>query len=74
MTWFIEILSCKRRTDSEKILSDEAFNIAKNPKYYGYQLGLVSILSEYFDKKTSGRAIRKSNKELAEELHKQIIR
>ena len=31
----------KRRTASEKILRDEAFNIAKNPKYDEYQRGLV---------------------------------
>ena len=27
-----------RRTASDKMLSDKAFNIAKNPKYDGYQL------------------------------------
>ena len=26
----------KRRTPSDKILRDEAFNIARNPKYDGY--------------------------------------
>ena len=31
----------KRRTTSDKILRDKAFNIAKNPKYDGYQRGLV---------------------------------
>ena len=31
----------KRRTASDKILRDKAFNIAKNPKYDGYQRGLV---------------------------------
>ena len=30
-----------RRTASDKILLDEAFNIAKNPRYDGYQCGLV---------------------------------
>ena len=28
-----------RRTASDKILSDKAFNIVKNPKYDGYQQG-----------------------------------
>ena len=32
-----------RRTASDKILRDKAFNIAKNPKYDGYQRGLASI-------------------------------
>ena len=31
----------KRRTASDKILRDKAFNIAKNPKYDGYQKGLA---------------------------------
>ena len=29
-----------RRTASHKVLPDKAFNIAKNPKYDGYQRGL----------------------------------
>ena len=34
----------KRRTASDKILRDKAFNIAKNPKYDGYQRGLASMV------------------------------
>ena len=30
-----------RRTASDKVLRDKAFNIAKNPKYDGHQRGLV---------------------------------
>ena len=30
-----------RRTASDKVLPDKAFNIAKNPKYDGYQRGLL---------------------------------
>ena len=37
-----------RRTASDKVLRDKAFNIAKNPKYDGYQRGLNSI---FFGKK-----------------------
>ena len=33
-----------RRTDSDKILRDKAFNIAKNPKYDRYQIGLASMV------------------------------
>ena len=33
----------KRRTASDKTLRDKAFNIAKNPKYDGYQRGLASM-------------------------------
>ena len=40
-----------RRTASYKILRDKAFNIAKNPKYDGYQRGLASMVYKFFDKK-----------------------
>ena len=33
-----------RRTASDKILRDKAFNIAKNPKYDVYQRGLASLI------------------------------
>ena len=33
-----------RRTASDKVLCEKTFNIAKNPKYYGYQRGLASSL------------------------------
>ena len=39
----------KRRTASDKILRDKAFNIAKNPKYDGYQRGLVSMVYKFFE-------------------------
>ena len=34
----------KRRRASDKILEDKAFNIAKNPKYDGYQRGLALMV------------------------------
>ena len=33
-----------RRTASDKIFCDKTFNIAKNPKYNGYQRGLSSMV------------------------------
>ena len=66
-----------KRTASDKTLRDKAFNITKSPKYGGYQRVLASMVSKCFDKKTSGSGIKNeniSNKELAEELHKPIIR
>ena len=64
-----------RRADSDKVLRDKAFNIAKNPKYDGYQRGLASMVYKFFDKKTSGGAIKfMQNQKLAKELHKPIIR
>ena len=39
-----------RRKASDKVLRDKAFNIAKNPKYDGYQRGLLSMVYKSFDK------------------------
>ena len=40
----------KRRTFSDKVLRDIAFNIAKNPKYDGYQRGLASMVCTFLAK------------------------
>ena len=67
----------KDLTASDKILRDKAFNIAKNPKDDGYQRGLASIVYKFFDKNTSDGAVKNentSNKELAEEINKLIIK
>ena len=66
-----------RRTYSDKVLRDKAFNIAKNPKYDGYQRGLASMIYKFFDKKWKGSGVNipsELNKQLAKELHKPIIR
>ena len=66
-----------RRTAADKVLRDKAFNIAKNPKYDGYQRGLASMLYKCFDKNTSGSGIKNeniSNKQLPEESHKPVVR
>ena len=42
----------RRRTSYDNILRDKAFNIAKNPKYNGYQGGLASLRYRFFDKKS----------------------
>ena len=64
-----------RRTASDKIFRGKAINIAKNPKYDGYQRGLTSMFYKFFDKKTSGSGVKSmSNEQLAKELHKPIIR
>ena len=64
-----------KRTAADKVLRDEAFNIAKDPKYDGYQRGLASMVYEFFDKKTVGRGVKSipQNEQLADELHKPII-
>ena len=33
----------EKRTSSDKVLRDKEFNIAKNPKYDGYQRRLASM-------------------------------
>ena len=66
----------KRRTYSDEALRDKAFNIAKYPKYDGYQRGLASIVYNFFDRKSMGSGVNipsEFNKQLAEELHKAII-
>ena len=41
---FEEFKDLARRTASDKVLRDKAFNIPKNLKYDGYQIGLASVL------------------------------
>ena len=43
-----------RRTASDKVLRDKAFNIAKNPKYDEYQRELASMVYKFCDKTSSG--------------------
>ena len=59
-TWHVhgDFKDLIRRTTSEKILRDKAFNIAKNPKYDGYQCGLASMIYKFLDKNTCGGAIK----------------
>ena len=64
-----------RRTASDKIFDDKAFNIAKSPKYDGYQRGLVWMIYNFDDKKT-GQTVKNENisyKEFAEQLCKPIL-
>ena len=65
-----------KRTVADKILKNKAFDIAKNPKYDGYQRGLASMVYKFFDSKVSGSGAKLTlqNEQLANELHKLIIR
>ena len=73
-----------RRTASDKILCDKAFDIVTNPKYDGYQRGFALMIYKFFDKKSAmcaykftGSGIKNENipnKELVEDLHKPIIK
>ena len=58
-----------RRTAPDKILWDKGLNIAKNPKYDGYQRGLASMVYKFFDKKSAGSDVNThSNNECPLEL------
>ena len=64
-----------KRTQSDKVLGDKAFKIASDPKYYGYQRGLASMVCKCFDKKSKGSGIaNEPNYQLANKLYKRIIR
>ena len=69
-----------KRTQSDKVLKNKAFKIASNPNYDGYQRGLASMVYKFFDKKSTlldkskGSGINEPNYQLANELHKPIIR
>ena len=64
------------RTQSDKVLRDKAFKIASNPKYDWYQRGLASMAYTFFDKKSKGSGITTNefNYQLANELHKPVIK
>ena len=64
-----------KRTVADNILRDKPFNIAKDPKYDGFQRELASMVYKFFDKKFEGSGVNtKQNQQLAEELHKLIIK
>ena len=64
-----------RGTASGKVLHDKAFNIAKNPKYDGYQRGIHTVFYKFFEKTNLGSAIEKlCHQQLPEELDKPVIR
>ena len=64
-----------KRAAADKALRDKAFKIASDQKYDGYQRGLASMVYKFFDKKSNGSGIvNKENTQLADDLHKPIIR
>ena len=74
-----------KRTAADKVLRNKAFEIVKDPKYDGCQRGLASMVYKFLDKTTvvscvttlaNKSAIKPmpQSEELAEELHKPIIR
>ena len=69
-----------KRTAADKVLRDKVFKIASDQKYDGYQRGLALMVYKFFDKKSQGSghslqvATNNENIQLADELHKPIIR
>ena len=73
-----------KRTAADKVLRNKTFKIASDQKYDGYQRGLALMVYKFFDKKSQGSgrplpsasliANNKENIQLADELHKPIIR
>ena len=57
-----------KRTVSDKILKDRAYEVAINRKYDGYQKGLATIVYKFANEKRGSTAI--VNEELLQELHK----
>ena len=45
---YVDFKDLARRTASDKVLRDKAFNITKNSKYDGYQRGLASMIYKIF--------------------------
>ena len=72
-TWYglRQIKNLVKRTQSDKVLKDKAFKIASDPKYDGYQIGLASVV---YNKSIGSGIINEPNYQLANELHKPIIR
>ena len=67
----------EKRTQSGIVLKNKTLKIASNPKYNGYERGLASMVYKFFDKKSKRARIKneiKENQQLANELHKPIIR
>ena len=63
-------------TAADKVLRDKASKNASDQKYDGYQRRLASMVYTFFDKKSQGSRIsnNKENIQLADEIHKPIIR
>ena len=74
------------RTKSDKVLRGQAYDIASDPIYDGYQRGLASMVYKLFDKKSTAKPTAEpsslermgsgiaSSSILANELHKPVVK
>ena len=60
------------RRRSDIFLKNKAFKIAMDPEVDGYQRSLTTMVYKFFNERTRGSSTE--NKQLAEELHKPIIK
>ena len=67
-------LTKKTNKISDKILKGRSYEIAINPKYNANQSGLTSMFHKLFDRKTKLAAKASVNEELAQKLHKPVIK
>ena len=51
-----------RRTTSDEVLHDKSFNIAKNPKYDGYQREIAAMVYKLIHKNSSGGVVTRADK------------
>ena len=75
-----EFKDLEKITQSDIVLKNKALKMASNPKCNGYERGLASMIYNFFDKKSKGSGLKENqgnflqNSQLANELHKPIIR
>ena len=67
------------RKESDIVLKNKALKIATDPRVNGYERGLASMVYKFFNERTKRSGINNEenlfvNSQLAEELHKQIIK
>ena len=63
-----------KRTASDKVLRDKGFDIAKNPKYDGYERSPATMVYKFFDKKSPGSVVAMlQNQQLVENLKKKSL-
>ena len=69
---YSEYKDLAERTISDKILKDKSYETAWNRTYDWYQRPLANMAYEFFHKETGSRI--SLNEQLAEELHKPVIK
>ena len=60
------------RRQSDIVLKNKAYKIAVDPKVHGYQRSLAAMIYKFFNERTRGSGV--NNLQLADELHKPIVR